>query len=185
MCRRALKPILIGIVIGLTLITQAAASIVGATPSQRERSKPFYLFRLDGTFGEELSVEAVSDHLMDSPGFQLTAARIEDDSLGFLSRIKSSLTIANRGDKRITEVAWRIDVYDASVRSFSAGVVQICKINIYPGETGVASEKFGAVLPDRMVILLQLSRVSFDDNTSWSPSAECLLAGDLKTVECR
>jgi hypothetical protein len=185
MRRHTLKPTLVAIVIGFMLIAQTAATIIGAPPLQRERSKLFYLFRVDGTFSEELSAGTVSDHSKDFPGFQLTAARLEDDSRAFLSRLKSSLTIANNGDKRITEVAWRIDVYDASVRSFSASVLQTCKINIYPGETGVASEKFGAVLPDRMIVLLQLRRVSFADNTSWSSSEECSLAGDLKTVDCK
>ena len=185
MPRRNLKSILVRIVIGVTLIAEMATTVSAATPLQRERSRLFYLFRLDGTFSEELSAGTVSDRSTNFPGFQLTSARLEDDSLGFLSRLRSSLTIANSGDKRITEVIWRVDVFDAAVRSFSVSVLQTCKINIYPGESGVAYEKFGAVLPDRMVVLLQLRSVSFADNTSWSSSEECSLTEDLRTVDCK
>ena len=172
------------IVIGLTLIIQMTATGIAA-PSQRESSKPYYLFRLEGTFGEELAGETVSDYSIEHPEFALTAARLEDDSLGVLSRLRSLLTINNTGNKRITEVVWRLDVHDASVRSFSASVVQTCKINIYPGETAVASEKFGATLPDKMVVLLQLLRVSFEDGSVWSSPGECQLGKDLKTVACQ
>ena len=81
MDRRNLKSILVRIVIGVTLIAETATTVTGAPPLQRERSKLFYLFRLDGTFSEELSAGTVSDHSTYFPGFQLTAARLEDDSL--------------------------------------------------------------------------------------------------------
>ena len=172
------------IVIGLTLIIQMTATGIAA-PSQREGSKLYYLFRLEGTFGEEIAGETVSDYSIEHPEFALTAVRLEDDGLGVLSRLRSLLTINNSGNRRITEVVWRLDVHDTSVRSFSASVVQTCKINIYPGETAVASEKFGAALPDKMVVLLQLLRVSFEDGSVWSSPGECLLGKDLKTVSCR
>jgi hypothetical protein len=115
----------------------------------------------------------------------LTAARLETDSMGFLTRLKSSLTLSNEGQRRITEVEWRIDVYDESLRSQNRRVSQTDKTNIYPGETATVSSKFGAVLPDKMVVLLELVRVSFDDETAWFSPVVSELESDLRTIACK
>jgi hypothetical protein len=96
------------------------------------------------------------------------------------------LTIANSDAKRrITEVEWRLDVYDEALRSLSQRVLQTDKVNIYAGESAVASAKFGAVLPDRMIVLLQIIKVSFDGGSAWSPTEQCSLGEDLRTISCK
>ena len=122
----------------------------------------------------------------ESAGFTLVEARIESDQRIALTRVRSSLTLANdENARRITEAEWRLDIYDASLRTMSNRVLQSEKVKIYAGETGKASANFGAVLPDRMVVLLQLTRVSFDDGTSWLPAFQCTLGEDLQTVSCK
>ncbi|MEK6321653.1 MAG: hypothetical protein AABN33_08215 [Acidobacteriota bacterium] len=162
------------------------ASGLQATDAQENRSGIVRLFRLDGTFSTDLSAKTRSEDGSENSGFTLRNARLEADSMGFLTRLRTVLTIAN-GDtrRRITEVEWRLDVYDESVRSLSQRVLQADKVNIYPGETAAVSAKFGAVLPDRMIVLLQLVRVSFEDRSTWSPPVECWLAEDLRSVSCK
>jgi hypothetical protein len=152
--------------------------------SQIENSPIFRLFKLDGTYSEELSTNPKPSNKQNPPGFSVVSARLENDGMGALAKVRSTLTIANDGSRRITEVEWRLDIFDASIGNASNSVVQSEKKNIYPGETANVSARFGAVLPDRMVILLQVTRVAFVEGPSWSPSKECSLQQDLKTVTC-
>ena len=160
---------------------------IGMKPNyaQEDHANAVHLFRLDGSFSTELAVKISSEGKSDV-GFTLRDARLEADSMGALTRLRSVLTLANSDAKRrITEVEWRLDVYDEALHSLSQRVLQTDKVNIYVGETGVASAKFGAVLPDRMVVLLQLSRVMFADGSMWSPMEQCSLGEDLRTVSCK
>jgi hypothetical protein len=169
--------ILIGVV---GLMAPATAS------AQTDQSHFVRLFKLEGTFSEERSAKISSDDKSKSPGFALTDARLEADSAGFLTRLRALLTIVNPdASRRITEVEWRLDVFDESLRSVSARVIQTDKVSIYGGETGVASARFGAVLPDKMMVLLQLIRVSFADGPAWSSPEECSLGDDLRSVSCK
>jgi hypothetical protein len=167
------------------LVLLLAATGMKAIYAQENHAKIVRLFRLDGSFSTELPVK-ISSEGKSGVGFTLRDARLEAESMGFLTRLRSVLTVANSDSaRRITEVEWRLDVYDEALHSLSQRVLQTDKVNIYAGETGVASAKFGAVLPDRMVVLLQLIRVSFVDGSAWSPSEECSLGADLRTVSCK
>jgi hypothetical protein len=170
------------------ILAISVIAIVSRQPSYGQDHSPnlVRLFRLDGTFSTELPVKINLEGKSEDFGFALRSARLEADNMSFLTRLRSVLTIANSDAKRrITEVEWRLDVYDEALRSLSQRVLQTDKVNIYPGETGNASARFGAVLPDRMVVLLQLVRVSFDDGSTWSPKEECSLRDDLRTVSCK
>ena len=142
------------------------------------------LFRLDGSFGSELPAKITTENDLETPEFRLTAASLEADSRGFLTRLRSVLTLSNGDKRRITEIEWRLDIYDEALRSLSQRVLQSEKLNIYSGETAKPSARFGAVLPDRMIVLLQLVRVSFADGSSWRPRADCALGEDLRAVSC-
>jgi hypothetical protein len=105
--------------------------------------------------------------------------------MGALARIRTTLTIANQNStRRITEVEWRLDVFDASVGNSTNQVIQSETKNIYSGETANVSARFGGILPDRMVILLQLTRIAFDEGPDWTPSRLCSLEPDFSTVSC-
>ena len=136
------------------LVLLVAAMVIKTTYAQETRGNFVRLFRLDGSFSTELPVKISSEEKSEDYGFTLRDARLEADSMGFLTRLRSVVTVANSNSaRRITEVEWRLDVYDEALRSLSQRVLQTDKVNIYAGETGVASAKFGAVLPDRMVVL--------------------------------
>ena len=154
--------------------------------SQTNSQMPIRLFRLEGTFSEEIAAKISRDNKGEqNSGFNLSQARLEADSLGSLTRIRTILNIVNVDPtRRITEVEWRLDIFDAQLRSASASVAQIEKINIYAGETGSPSAKFAAVLPDKMIVLLQVSRVTFADGSVWSAAENCSLASDFKSVSC-
>jgi len=152
--------------------------------AQTENSALFRLFKLEGTYSEELSANPKSPNKQNAPGFSLVSARLENDGMGALAKLRSTLTIANEDSRRITEVEWRLDIFDSSIGNANKSVLQSEKKNIYSGETANLSSRFGAVLPDRMVILLQVTRVSFVEGPSWSPSKECSLESDLRTVSC-
>jgi hypothetical protein len=154
--------------------------------AQEPNSNVVRVFRLDGTFGIELPVEISSEYKLEDARFTLRDVRLEADSAGFLTRLRSVITLANRDTtRRITEVEWRLDIYDEALRSLSQRVLQSEKVNIYPGESAKASARFGAVLPDRMVVLLQLVRVSFADGSAWLARVDCSLGEDLRTVSCK
>ncbi len=168
------------------LVLLLVATSVHTTGAQESRSSVVRLFKLDGSFGTELPAKTNSADKSEGFGFTLRSARLEAESMGFLTRLRSVLTVANSDNaRRITEVEWRLDVYDEALRSLSQRVLQTDKVSIYAGETGVASAKFGAVLPDRMVVLLQIIRVSFVDGSAWSPTEQCSLGEDLRTVSCK
>jgi hypothetical protein len=171
----------------LTLLAVFVASSTSPTTiAQWSPSGTVRLFRLDGSFGTELPVKINSEDNLETFGINLRDARLEADSVGFLTRLRSVLVLDNRdAARRITEVEWRLDVYDEALRSLSQRVLQSEKVNIYPGESAKASARFGAVLPDRMVVLLQLVGVSFADGSSWSARADCALGEDLRTVSCK
>jgi len=175
-----------GALVQVALVAAVIVAPSSVSTAHTDSSPPVRLFRLEGTFSEELATKISSDDKPEGPGFTLTGARLEADSLGALTRIRTILTIANDDRaRRITEVEWRLDVFDASLGSASTRLVQTDKINIYAGETGVASNKFAAVLPDRMIVLLQLVRVAFADGPGWSTTADCSLGKDLRTVSCQ
>ena len=176
----------IGIILIGILIVILIATAPEAPGSQRDTSSLVRLFRLDGTFSEELPANLRPDDNFKNPGFSLTGARLEADNAGAFTRLRALLTISN-GDpgRRITDIEWRVDIYDASLRTVSARVLQADKVNIYPGETAVASAKLGAVLPDRMIVLLQISKVSFVDGPAWVAAQECSLGQDLRSVTCK
>ena len=145
----------------------------------------FRLFRLEGSSSQEVAAKVISVDKQSSPGFSLVSARLENDGIGPAARIRTTVTIANQDSaRRITEVEWRLDIFDASLKNRTNQITQSAKINIYAGETANASARFGAVLPDRMIILLQLNRVAFDEGAAWSPSRLCSLETDLATVSC-
>jgi hypothetical protein len=145
----------------------------------------FRLFRLEGSSSQEVAAKAKSAGKQSSTGFSLVAARLENDGMGVLARIRTTLTIANQeSTRRITEVEWRLDIFDPSIGNSTNQVIQSEKKNIYSGETANVSARFGAVLPDRMVILLQLTRITFDEGPIWSPSRLCSLEPDFATVSC-
>ena len=154
--------------------------------SQTNSPMPVRLFRLEGTFSEEIAAKVSRDNKVEqNSGFSLSGARLEADSLGSLTRIRTILNIINDDPtRRITEVEWRLDIFDAQVRSASASVTQTEKINIYAGETGSPSAKFAAVLPDKLIVLLQVSRVSFADGSDWSAAESCSLGSDRRSVSC-
>jgi len=162
------------------------ATAINAAGGQENRPRLVRLFQLDGTFGTEVPAKVNSHDKTETRGFTLIAARLENDNLGFLSRLRSVLTVANRDAKRtITGVEWRLDIYDRDLRSLSQSVVQTDKVNIYAGETAAASARFGAVLPDRMIVLLQITKVSFAEGSAWLASEECSLEDDLRAVSCK
>jgi len=168
------------------LVLLLVATSVHTTGAQENRSSVVRLFKLDGSLGTDLPAKTNSADKSEDYGFILRSARLEADNMSFLTRLRSLLTIANSdAQRRITEVEWRLDVYDEALHSLSQRVPQTDKVNIYAGETGVASAKFGAVLPDRMVVLLQLSRVVFADGSAWSPTEQCSLGEDLRTISCK
>jgi hypothetical protein len=170
----------------LSLGFLVVATALTTTSAQENRSSLVRLFQLNGTFGAERPAKINSYERTEPLAFSLIGARLEADNLGFLTRLRSVLTVENGDAKRtITEVEWRLDIYDEALGSLSQRALQADKVNIYPGETAAASSRFGAVLPDRMVVLLQLVRVSFTDGSAWSPAAECALGRDLKTVTCK
>jgi hypothetical protein len=172
--------------IGIVLVGTLIATVREGSGSQEDTSGLVRLFRLDGTFSEQLAANLRSEDNLKNPGFALTSARLEAENAGALTRLRTLLTISN-GDpsRRITEVEWRVDIYDASLRSLSARVLQAHKVNIYPGETESASERLGAVLPDRMIVLLQLTKVSFVEGPAWIATGECSLGQDLRSVTCK
>ena len=168
------------------LVLLLVAISVHTTAAQEPRSSVLRLFKLDGTFGTELPAKTNSADKSEDYGFTLRSARLEADNMSVLTRLRSVLTIANSdAQRRITEVEWRLDVYDEALRSLSQRVLQTDKVNIYAGESAVASAKFGAVLPDRMIVLLQTIKVSFDGGSAWSASEECSLGEDLRTISCK
>lgn len=157
-----------------------------AALAQDKSSSTVRMFRLEGTFGSELAVAITPPLTSENAGFILQSAKLEADSMGFLTRFWSRLTITNTdSSRRISQVEWRMDIYDSALRSHSQDILQSDKVKIYPGETMTASANFGAVLPDKMVILLQLVRVSFADGSYWTPAAECTLGEDLRSVSCK
>lgn len=179
--------------IAVTLLLRLAylAVFVVATSSptitaQDNPSHTVRLFRLEGSFGTELPVKINSEDNSETFGINLRDARLESDSMGFLTRLRSVVTISNsETSQRIIEIEWRLDVYDQALHSLSQRVVQSDKVNIYPGERATASAKFGAVLPDRMIVLLQLMKVSFADGSGWLTAVDCSLGENLRTVSCK
>ena len=168
------------------LVLVLAANGPQAINAQENRSSAVRLFRLDGSFSTDLPAKFDSEAKLQELGFSLLGARLETDQMGFLTRLRSVLTIANSAaNRRIIEMEWQLDIYDEALGSVSQRVLQSDKVNIYPGETAAASVKFGAVLPDRMVVLFQLVRVSFADGPAWSSSQLCSLGKDLRTISCK
>ena len=157
-----------------------------ANDAQENRSSTVRLLQLDGSLSSDLPVKFGSDVKLQEFGLSLLSVRLEADDIGFLTRLRSVLSIDNSATKRrILELEWQLDIYDEALGSLSQRVVQSDKVNIYPGETGAASAKVGAVLPDRMVVLFQLVRVSFADGPAWSSPEVCSLGKDLRTISCK
>ncbi len=118
------------------LVLLLVVTSVHTTGAQESRSSVVRLFKLDGGFGMELPARINSADNSEDYGFTLRSARLEADNASFLTRLRSVLTIANSNAKRrITEVEWRLDVYDEALRSLSQRVLQADKVNIYAGET--------------------------------------------------
>ena len=156
-----------------------------AIDAQENRSSTVRLLRLDGSLSTDLPVKIDSKANSQEFGFSLLSVRLEADEMGFLTRLRSVLTMANSAQRRVIEMEWQLDIYDEALNSLSQRLLQSDKVNIYPGETAAASAKVGAVLPDRMVVLFQLVRVSFADGPAWSSPEVCSLGKDLRTISCK
>src|SRR4029079_6923732 len=135
-----------------------------AIDAQENRSNTVQLLRLDGSFSIELPARIDSEGQSQQFGFSLLKVKLEAEEMGFLTRLQSRLTISNgHAKQKIGEIEWQLDIFDEALGSLSRRVLQSNKMKVYPGETGTASTIFGAVLPDRMVVLFQLVRVSFEN----------------------
>src|SRR5215471_818753 len=100
----------------------------------------FRLFRLEGSSSQEIDAKGKSTEKQPSPGFSLVSARLENDGMGAVARIRTTLTIANQDStRRITEVEWRLDIFDASIGNTTNQIIQSEKKNIYSGETANVS----------------------------------------------
>ena len=110
--------------------------------SQIENPPIFRLYKLEGTYSEELSTNPKSSNKQNPPGFSVVSARLENDGMGALAKLRSTLTIVNEASRRITEVEWLLDIFDASIGNASNSVAQSEKKNIYPGETANVSARF-------------------------------------------
>ena len=154
--------------------------------AQEKRPGVLWLLRLDGIVSSELAAKIDSPDQLETPGFALSNARLENDSMGAFSRVRSRLTVTNLDDtRRISGVEWRLDIYDEALRSLTRSVIQTDEVRIYPGETATATANFGAVLPDRMIVLVQVVKVSFAEGPAWSASVDCTVGDDLRTVSCK
>jgi hypothetical protein len=158
---------------------------VAQVPNAQNNSS-VWLFRLDGSFGVQLPANPRSPEEFTDFKIGFRSAKLESDSMGVLTRIRSGVTLSN-GERirRIIEVEWRLDVYDEVLKSQRQSILQSEKLNIYPGETATAQAKFGSVLPDRMIVLLQVVRISFHDGSAWTPSTGCSLDKDLRSITCK
>lgn len=162
------------------------AILIVAQVINAQNNSSVWLFRLDGSFGVELPANMRSPEEFKDFKIGFRSAKLESDSMGVLTRIRSGVTLSNGEPiRRIIEVEWRLDLYDEVLKSQRQSILQSEKLNIYPGETATAQAKFGGVLPDRMVALLQVVRISFDDGSVWTPATRCSLDEDLRSITCK
>lgn len=169
------------------LLALSLAAMFCAQPllTQEGRSDLARLLRLDGLSGTEVRVTITVKGPPSAPLVALRDARIDAEGMGFLARYRSSLTVVNHDPGRtVAGLEWRLDVYDEDYRILSRSLLLDGEVKISPGASGTASVRFGATLPDRMVVLAQLARVTFSDDSTWTPLAQCRLGDDLKSVTC-
>jgi hypothetical protein len=154
--------------------------------AQGDRSKLVRLIRIDGSRGSEVAARIVSN---DAPVEYLAGMRdvsIYGEPLGALIRLRVSITLLNNDTaRRITRVEWRLDIYDESLGAASMRVYQTDRVKIDPATSAKAEANFAAFLPDRMLALLQLTGITFENGTTWSPAIDCRLEKDFKAVTCK
>jgi hypothetical protein len=156
------------------------------SPAQEIRPSPVRLIRLQGSFGKDVPIKSISGERYFDGVIELSQARLESEPLSFLTRVWSSLTVVNKDSSRkITEIEWRLDIHDESLGILSRRVFQVEKVRVDSEQSARVSANFAAVLPDRMLILLQLTRVSFAEGLSRASPVECTLEKDMLSVTCR
>lgn len=152
---------------------------------QEDRSDIARVLRLDGLSGTEVRMTIIVKGRPSPSLVGLRDVRIDAEGTGFLARFRFSLAVVNRDPARtVAELEWRLDVYDQDYRILSRSLLLNGKVKISPGGSGTASVRFGATLPDRMLVLAQLARVTFSDGSTWTSPAQCRLGDDLKSVTC-
>ena len=154
--------------------------------AQENSRRVVFLVRVDGSFGRLVPAQILWSGEKSETVVTIDRIRIEVDSLGFLSRLRSEFVVTNNDKSRkIKEAEWRLDIYDESIRNLSRRVLLTDKVRVDPGASSPVRAKFGAVLPDRMLVLLQLTRINFLDGSAWSPNAQCELEPDFVTIRCK
>jgi len=156
------------------------------TIAAQDQQRTIRLFQLEGTFGTERPIKLEGYQTAPSAPFRVQTVRLEADPMGGITRLRTIISIANdEPGSRIAEVEWRLDMYDKDLHSLSARLLQSDKVNIYPRETGTVSAKTGAVLPDRMMALFQVTKVVYANSPPWTPQVYCELDKDFDSASCK
>ncbi|HXG92270.1 MAG TPA: hypothetical protein VNN73_07865 [Blastocatellia bacterium] len=161
-------------------------ALAQSSSAQQNLSDIARLVRLEGSFGTEIPAKADLPAEPIEPLIALGAVRIEADSMGFHTRLWPSVEIVNKDAARtITEVLLRLDIYDEELRVLSRSIPLSEKVKAEPKASASMSVRFAAILPDRMLILIQIASIKFADGSAWRPPVECSLAEDFKSLTCK
>jgi len=168
-----------------TLLLLSALNLVQSPPAQGRDYGFLRLIRLDGAFGKEMAGGPSTQGEQARAVVTLGDVKVEAEPLGFHTRLRFALTIANATDRKMTEIEWRLDIYDEDLRILSRRYFFSDRLEIEPNASAKTSIKFAAVLPDRMILLVHLTNAKFKDGSSWRPPADCSLLEDMKRLKCQ
>jgi hypothetical protein len=111
-----------------------------------------------------------------------TEASVEDASIrvGRFNRLQATISIRNlNSTKTIKNVEWRLDIYDEQRKALHDTLYPAEDKTVKPGESGGVSRSLsiagGAknILPSFAVILVQVSKITYQDGSIYKPTVEC------------
>jgi hypothetical protein len=103
-------------------------------------------------------------------------------TFGWLARLEVQ-NIDTR--KIISAVDIQVDVFDSTRRTHVDKLFLSGEASIKPSKKGSVRAEFTATLPTENVVLFQITKVTYADGSTWSPSVECKATDDLKAIECK
>jgi hypothetical protein len=121
-------------------------------------------------------------------------ATIETASIkvGVFQGIKSAIKIQNSGPMTIKRIEWRLTIYDEQRRTRHDQLHLFDDVVIKPGKAAEGETTISAsvvpypkaILPQKAIILVELTKVVFEDGTGWSAQSSCKASESLSDLEC-
>jgi hypothetical protein len=112
---------------------------------------------------------------------------------GSLQRLVSRLTVRNLDSSRMVKsTEWRVDIYDSTRGGRADRLFLSSEVEVMPGQVSKMDclitndvERDKRILPEKAIVLIQLLKVTFQDDSVFKPDLTCEASAALNSLDCK